>query len=108
MALSILHRATGIALSVGLLLLTWWLVALAGGPDSYATIHWLKGGFLGGLVLFGLTVAVWYHLLNGIRHLAWDAGYGFDPKVAHQTAIVVLAGTGILTILTWIAVFIVA
>lgn len=108
MALSILHRATGIALSLGLLLLTWWLVALAAGPETFGTIRAVMDNWFGGLVLFGFTAALAYHLCNGIRHLFWDAGYGFDPAVAKQTGIVVLAAAAILTVLVWIAVLIVA
>ncbi len=103
MMMSILHRATGIALSVALLLLVWWLVALASGPAAFDRVHSLAGSWFGLLVMFGITVAWAYHLLNGIRHLTWDAGYGFHPVQFRRTGMMVAAGTGILTIVIWIA-----
>jgi succinate dehydrogenase / fumarate reductase cytochrome b subunit len=106
--MSIMNRATGIALSFGLLLLVWWLVALASGPEAFATVHALAGSWFGLLVMFGFTVVWAYHLLSGIRHLAWDAGYGFDKHVTKKVGIAVLAGTGVLTVLVWIAVLIAA
>jgi succinate dehydrogenase / fumarate reductase, cytochrome b subunit len=106
MALSIAHRITGAALAVGLLLLTWWLMALAGGPDSFATVRAVMDNVLGGLVLFGFTLFLFYHTLNGIRHVVWDLGYGLDKVAAHQSSVVVLAGTVILTLLTWLIILI--
>jgi succinate dehydrogenase / fumarate reductase, cytochrome b subunit len=107
MALSIAHRVTGAGLTVGLLLLTWWLMALAGGPESFATVRAVMDNFLGGLVLFGFTLFVFYHTLNGVRHLVWDLGHGLDKAAAHQSGIVVVAGSVILTLLTWITILIV-
>jgi len=107
MALSIAHRVTGAGLAVGLFLLTWWLMALAGGPDSFATVQAVMDNFLGGLVLFGFTLFLFYHTLNGIRHLVWDLGYGLDKLAAYQSSIVVVAGSAILTLLTWITILIV-
>ena len=78
MALSILHRATGLALTVGALLMVFWLLALATGPDSFAGLQAFLGSWFGRLLLFGWTWALAYHFLNGIRHLVWDAGKGFD------------------------------
>ncbi|WP_322100037.1 succinate dehydrogenase, cytochrome b556 subunit [Geminicoccus roseus] len=108
MVMSIMNRVTGIALSVGLVLLAWWLVALASGPEAFDTVHSLAGSWFGLLVLFGFSAAWAYHLLSGIRHLAWDAGYGFDKHVTHKVGIVVLGGTAALTILVWVAVLIAA
>lgn len=102
MATSILHRITGVALAFGLLLLTWWLTALARGPESFAAVQAVTGNALGGLVLFGFTFALFFHLVNGIRHLAWDAGYGFGRQVAEQASIVVAGVSVALTVLTWI------
>ncbi len=107
MALSIAHRVSGVALAVGLLLLAWWLMALAGGPDSFATFQAVTDNLLGGLILFGLTFVLFFHLLNGIRHLAWDMGYGFDLATAQLTGGLVIAAAGALTILAWIAALIV-
>lgn len=106
MALSIAHRVTGAGLAVGLLLLTWWLLALAGGPDSFATVRAVMDNWFGGLVLFGFTLFLWFHALNGVRHLVWDTGYGLDKGVARQSGIVVVGGTVVLTLLTWIAILI--
>ncbi|HEX6145002.1 MAG TPA: succinate dehydrogenase, cytochrome b556 subunit [Geminicoccaceae bacterium] len=104
MALSIAHRVTGVALAAGLVLLTWWLVALAGGPESFATVQWLVDSWFGGLVLFGYTFVLFYHLGNGVRHLVWDAGYGFDIDIARFSGMLVLAFAAVMTILVWIIV----
>jgi succinate dehydrogenase / fumarate reductase cytochrome b subunit len=101
-ALSISHRITGTILSGGLLFLVWWLVAAAAGPGAFATVQWFLGSFLGLLLLFGLTAAAWYHTLAGLRHLAWDAGHGFDLPTTYATGRAVLIGTAALTVLTWI------
>lgn len=100
--LSITHRATGVALAVGTLLLIYWLVGAAGGPDSYAAAQGFIGSFFGQLLLFGWSVALFYHLCNGIRHLFWDAGMGFELDTAYKSGMAVLAATGALTILSWI------
>src|SRR3546814_18690121 len=76
--LSILHRLTGIALAVGTLLLTYWLAAAATGSDAFAAAQGFIGSLVGRLLLFGWSYALFYHLCNGIRHLVWDAGYGFE------------------------------
>jgi len=89
MATSIVHRMTGVGLAGGLLVLTWWLVAAANGPESYDFFVGLAATALGQLVLFGFTWALAYHLVNGIRHLAWDLGYGFAVKTADRTGILV-------------------
>ncbi len=101
--LSILHRFSGIALAAGTLLLVWWLVAAAQGPDSYATVQGFLGSWFGRLVLFGWTVALFYHLCNGLRHLWWDTGHGFDLPTVYKTGWAVVAGTGVLTVIVWIA-----
>ena len=108
MALSIAHRVTGIALTVGLLLLTWWLVALASGPDSFATVQAVMDNFLGGLILFGFTLALFLHALNGVRHLVWDLGYGIDKDAAHTDRLLgARRRPSVLTLLTWILILIV-
>ena len=105
-ALSIMHRITGAIWSAGTLLLVWWLLAAAAGGSHFAAVQWFLSSFLGLLVLFGLTVAGWYHTLAGIRHLAWDAGHGFELPTVYRTGWAVIIGTGVLTVLTWILVFI--
>jgi succinate dehydrogenase / fumarate reductase cytochrome b subunit len=91
MACSILTRATGIALYVGALILAGWAVAIASGPDCYAAYKAVLGSIPGKVVLFGLTVSVFYHLAAGIRHLFWDSGYGFQPKTADMTGMMSIA-----------------
>jgi succinate dehydrogenase / fumarate reductase cytochrome b subunit len=91
MLCSILHRATGIALYVGALILAGWAMSLAAGPDAYAHYRALLGSPLGRLVLFGLTVSIFYHLASGIRHLVMDAGHGFHPRVADLTGVAAMA-----------------
>ena len=93
MAASITHRATGIALAAGLVLLAWWLLAAATGPDAYGLFARLAGNVFGEIVLFGFLWSLAYHLLNGIRHLAWDIGYGFRVPTARITAVLVFAGS---------------
>jgi succinate dehydrogenase / fumarate reductase cytochrome b subunit len=100
--LSITHRAAGVALAVGTLLLVYWVVSAAYGPAAYATARGFIGSWFGLLILFGWSVALFFHLCNGIRHLAWDAGYGFDLKTAYATGYAVLAGTAVLTVLAWV------
>ena len=108
MATSILHRVTGSALAVGLLLFTWWLTALARGPESFAQVQGVMHSVLGWLVLFGFTAALFFHAANGVRHLFWDAGYGFAKVTARQSGMVTLAVAGGLTVVFWLLVFIAA
>jgi succinate dehydrogenase / fumarate reductase cytochrome b subunit len=102
MALSIGHRVSGVGLALGLLLFTWWLLALASGPEAFATVEAAMGSWLGVLVLFIYTFVVFYHLGNGVRHLVWDAGYGFDIEIAARSGIAVLAFAGVATVLFWL------
>jgi succinate dehydrogenase / fumarate reductase cytochrome b subunit len=101
---SIAHRATGVALYAGALILAGWAVALASGPTAYLGYKHLLGTPVGKLVLFGLTVSVFYHLAAGIRHLVWDAGKGFGTKTADATG----AGAIAFGIFAAIAVWVVA
>jgi succinate dehydrogenase / fumarate reductase cytochrome b subunit len=103
--LSILHRITGFALAVGSILLAWWLVAVAAGGDLFAATSAFITSPIGLLLLFGWSVAFFYHLCSGIRHLAWDAGYGFEIADAYRSGYAVLAATVVLTVLTWLYVF---
>ena len=103
-ALSIAHRISGTAWSAGTLLLVWWLAAAATGEDAFATAQWFLSSYFGLLVLFGLTVATWYHTLAGVRHLIWDAGHGFEIPTVYRTGWLVLIGTVILTLCTWVLV----
>ncbi len=106
-ALSIAGRITGAAWAVGLVLLVWWLVAAASGPSAFAQVQWFLSSWIGLLGLFGMTAAAWYHTLNGVRHLFWDAGYGYDIPTTYRSGKLVLVGTVVLTLLTWIIISIV-
>lgn len=99
MSLSILHRLTGVGLALGLLALTAWLVAIAMGGDTYSVLAACMQSAFGQLVLAGFTFALCYHLANGVRHLAWDAGWGLDVPTARATAGVVLVVSIALTAL---------
>lgn len=101
MAYSILHRATGVGLGAGTLYLVWWLLALAGGADSFATVSAFSGSWFGQLLLFGWTWAMFYHLGNGIRHLFWDAGKGFELETAAMSGHVMVAFSVVATIALW-------
>lgn len=105
MATSILHRATGVALYVGALIAAAWAVSLAGGPEAYAGFQALMGSFLGKLVLFGLTLSLFYHLANGVRHLVWDLGFGLDVKSANASSVTVFAFTLAATLAIWAIAF---
>jgi succinate dehydrogenase / fumarate reductase cytochrome b subunit len=100
-ALSILHRLTGIALAVGSILLAWWLIAVAAGGELFAATHAFIASPIGVLLLFLWSVAFFYHLCSGIRHLAWDAGYGFEIRDAHRNGYAVIVATVLLTLITW-------
>lgn len=101
--LSVLHRATGIALAVGTLLLVWWLVAAASGPEPFATAQGFIGSIVGRLLLLGWSWSLFYHLCNGIRHLAWDAGWGFELKAVYATGWTVVVASFALTLVAWVA-----
>jgi succinate dehydrogenase / fumarate reductase, cytochrome b subunit len=101
MALSIIHRATGIALAVGTILLVALLVGIAGGAESYATVRHFCGSWFGLILLFGWSWALCFHLSNGIRHLFWDAGAGFEKSRAAATGWAVVAVSLVATALLW-------
>jgi succinate dehydrogenase / fumarate reductase cytochrome b subunit len=103
MATSIAHRVTGVALYGAALLLAGWAIALAAGPGAYDTFRLVVGSPLGKLVLIAITFSLFYHLANGIRHLVWDFGAGFQPKTADMSAALVIAVAVIATIGVWIA-----
>jgi succinate dehydrogenase / fumarate reductase cytochrome b subunit len=99
--LSILHRLTGIALSLGGLALVAWLLALASGQAAFTVANALLGSLVGQLALLGWTLCFFYHLCNGVRHLAWDVGHGFDKAVARKSGIAVVIGAVLLTVVFW-------
>ena len=100
--LSIAHRATGVVLAAGLVLLLWWLAAAASGPDAFSTAQEAAGSFLGRLFLFGWTFALFYHLCNGIRHLFWDMGRGFELSTVSLTGWAAVLAATALTVLAWV------
>ncbi len=101
--LSIVHRAAGVALSIGTLLLVWWLLAAANGPDAYDNVQRFLGSWIGLVLLFGWSLALFYHLCNGLRHLWWDTGHGLDLPSVYASGWAVLAAAGLLTLVAWIA-----
>lgn len=99
--LSILHRIMGIALAIGAILLVAWLGAAADGPAPYAKMQGFLGSWIGLLLLFGWSVALFYHLCNGIRHLWWDTGRGLDLKSVYASGWTVVIATAALTVIAW-------
>lgn len=101
MAMSVFHRVTGTALYGGTFLVAVWLVALASGPRAYDTVAWFFGSWVGRAVLFAYTWVLLHHMLGGIRHFIWDAGYGFDRDRRLGLARATLIGSITLTIVIW-------
>ena len=101
MVLSITHRFTGVGLAVGTLFLTWWLIAAAMGPEAYQFTQSIYGSWFGTLVLFGFSVSLFYHLCNGIRHLFWDVGLGYEIETVYRSGWSVVAATVVLTFAAW-------
>ncbi len=99
--MSILHRLSGVFLSLGTVVLAYWLIAAASGAESYQQAQDLLGSVLGLLLLFGWSFALFYHLCNGIRHLFWDFGLGMDIKMVYLSGKLVLLASLILTALAW-------
>lgn len=102
MTLSILHRATGIALSFGLLVLVGWLTQAAAGPEQYQYFRAAMSNAVGIILLIGWTFAFFLHLANGVRHLFWDVGYGFEKSQANASAWFALLFAAVLTAVFWV------
>ena len=102
MMMSIVHRITGAALYVGTLLVAWWLIAAASGPNGYATVQWFMGSWIGRLMLFGQTSALIHHMPSGLRCLIWDTGRGFGPSEREWLVRATLFGSVTLTVVLWI------
>lgn len=100
--LSIIHRMTGVALAVGALLFTYWLTSAAYGPEAFARAQAFMGSWFGNLILFGWTFALFYHLCNGIRHMAWDVGFGYEISQVNRSGIVMVVIAVTLTAVTWV------
>ena len=96
--LSITHRVSGLILIVGAVLLAYWLIALATGPEAFADANAVLGSFLGRVALFGFTLAFFYHLANGVRHLFWDVGWGFDLATVYKSGYAAIGAAVVLPI----------
>jgi len=105
MVLSIIHRATGVALAAGTILLIALLLALAAGPDAYQSVRAFCSSWLGLLLLFGWSWALCFHMFNGLRHLLWDVGWGFEIPRAYLTGWTVVAASLVMTALIWACIF---
>ena len=105
MVMSIVHRATGIALYAGTLLLAWWFVAAAMGDGPLSTVHWVFGSWFGQFVLFGYTWALFHHLLGGVRYFLWDTRNGFSHQARFTLAWANIGASIVLTLVAW-AVFV--
>ena len=105
MTMSILHRVSGVVLTVGAFGLAWWLLALAAGGDQYAHASALVASPVGLLMLFGFSLSLVYHLLNGLRHLMWDMGWGYDIPEVYRSGWAVAALTVVFTAAIWFAAF---
>jgi len=102
--LSISHRITGAGLALGAILITIWLFAALSGDDAFALVQRFRDSIIGRLMLFGWLFAFVYHLLNGVRHMRWDAGYGFDLKSTYRSGWILVCSTVIISVLIWIIV----
>lgn len=103
MVMSIVHRITGVGLYLGTVILAWWLIAAATGPEAYAVFLGVAGSWIGQLVLFGFTWALIHHLLSGIRYFFWDEAKAFEIKTADLMSWTALVVGLVLTIAVWVA-----
>lgn len=101
MAMSILHRITGISLFFGTIFLVWWLVAAASGPDAFALVAAIYGSPIGLIVLFGFTWTLVHHMLGGLRHFVWDFGLGMDAPARDRIALLNIVGSVVITVILW-------
>lgn len=102
--LSITHRGTGVFLAIATLLMVYWLVALAGGEQSYTRAQIVFASWFGQLILLACTFSLFYHLCNGVRHLFWDIGVGFEIETAYRSGYAVVLVSAALSVLAWIIV----
>lgn len=101
--LSILHRLSGIALGIGALMLTWWLLALLGEPSDFDAVQDFLGSIIGRILLLGWTWALFFHLSNGIRHLVWDTGHALTLPNVYRGGWAVIVLSVVLTLAAWLA-----
>ena len=102
--MSISHRATGIVLALGLVALTYWLMAAASGPAAFATAQAIFGSIIGRVLMFVWSYCLFYHLCNGVRHLVWDTGHALDLDDVYTSGYVAIIASVVLTLVTWILV----
>ena len=107
MVMSILHRITGAALYFGTVLVAWWLIAAASGPDAFATASWFFASPIGLIILFGYTWALIHHMLGGLRHFVWDFGHLMDRDTSTKLAWATIAASVVLTVLLWLVILII-
>lgn len=105
-AMSLLHRITGMGLVLAAVLVVWWFLAAGSTPDHFAFVDGILNSWIGGLILILSLAAFWYHVFNGIRHLFWDAGLGFDLDILHKSGIAVFAAAGAMTVITLVIAFV--
>lgn len=101
MLTSITHRMTGVGLGLGFLFLACWLVALATGEGPYDAVQVFHHSIVGRILLFGFSLSLIYHLLNGVRHLFWDAGLGFEKETSDRSGLAVLVLSVLVTLVIW-------
>ncbi|HWK13160.1 MAG TPA: succinate dehydrogenase, cytochrome b556 subunit [Rhizobiaceae bacterium] len=106
MAMSILHRITGIALYFGMLLVAWWLIAAATSASWFDTANWIMGSWFGLLVLIGFSWALIHHALGGVRHYIWDTGVGLEKRTSTILSSLTLVGSILLTAVLWAAYYV--
>lgn len=104
MLVSIMNRITGAGMALAALLIVWWLMAAASGPEYFATVDGFLTSWLGLLILVGSLWALWFHFLGGLRHLFMDFGLGYDIKTVNMTGWIVLIGSFVLTVLSLICI----
>ena len=102
MAMSIAHRVTGVGLYIGVLLLAWFLIAASSDAATFGVFSGFIRSFVGQIVLFGFTWALFHHLVGGLRHFVWDAGYGMDAPIRDQLATGTLIASVALTLIVWV------
>ncbi len=102
--MSILHRITGVILSVGLLMFLWFIASIAEGPETYSTFVGFSSSFLGIIAIFGFVLALSYHLCNGVRHLLWDLGYGYAIETVTKSGYTVLIASGVISLFVFITI----
>ena len=104
--MSIAHRITGLGLALSAILVVWWFMAAATGPEYFGLIDGLITSWIGGLVMILSLAALWYHFFTGLRHLVWDTGAGLDVAQIRPSSIAVLVAAGLMTLLTLVIAFV--